>query len=73
MFPVEDASHLVSLNSEHGSGCDRSGRTYTDRLTCQASFAEKVSRSQHCDYGFFANLVDHGELHTCLFECTLHA
>src|SRR6202049_297248 len=64
MFAVQDANHLLFLNGEHGSGCARGGRPHTDLLTCQASFAEKVSRSQHGTTASLPTSLTTGQLHS---------
>ena len=70
MFGVKDANHLIFVNDE--DGCQRDSRRGPDAygLTCEASFAEKISRAQNRHNRFLANTVDHREFHGPVFECT---
>src|ERR1700683_2272108 len=60
---VQDADHFLLFDDQRRGGRNRSRGPYTDRLTGQASFAEKISRSQDRYHRFLASFIYDGEPH----------
>ena len=65
---VEHANHLVFFNDEYGRGHNRNRGRHTNRLARNAPFSKKIARSKHRHNGFFANLINHSELHAAILN-----
>ena len=59
VFRVEDAGHFLLFNHQQSGGRYCSRRADSNRLTREASFAEKIAGPQDRDHGFFADLIDY--------------
>ena len=64
MFPMEHANHPVFLNDEHGGRRYRGRSHHANGLARHAPFPKKIARSKNRRNGFFADLINHNELHT---------
>src|ERR1700741_5423750 len=63
MLLVKHPGHFILVNDEHSARCNRRGIPHAHRLTCQASLAKEVLRSQNVDDRLLASFIDDGEFH----------
>src|ERR1700678_2320378 len=63
MLTVQDADHLLLFDDERGSRRNRCRGPYADRLTGEATFAEKIARCQDRYHRFLAGFIYDGEPH----------
>src|SRR5712691_5870729 len=65
---MEDAQHLVLLNSKDKARCHRRSRRQADCLTDEASLTKEVTRSEDCDDRFFVLFGFDLELHPAVLN-----
>jgi len=68
MLRLEHANHLRFFNDEQGCGCDSGRRSHAEILSGQTCLAKKVARGKNCHDGFFAGLVDNGQLYFAILN-----
>jgi len=59
---------FVFLNDEHGGRCNRGRRRHAKGPARKAAFPQKIARSKDRHNGFFARLVNNGELYTAFLN-----
>ena len=65
---VEDADHLVLIDHKDCRKCGTGGGAHSNGLTCDATFAKKVSGAETGDDSFFARGIDDGKLDAALLD-----
>jgi len=65
---MEHANHLVFLDKEHSGRGNRGRRRHANGPARKASFPQKISLSKDRHNGFFARLVNNGELYTAFLN-----
>ncbi len=68
VFLVQHANHLVFLDEEHGGRCNRGRRRHANGPARKAPFPQKIALSKDRHNGFFARLVNNGELYTAFLN-----
>src|SRR5579862_3579278 len=68
VFPVKYSNHLAFSNDEHSCGQNRYRSRHTNGLACQASFSEKIPRTQNRYNGFSADCVDDSKLYATVLN-----
>src|SRR6267378_862850 len=68
VFLVERANHLDFLNDEHGGSYNRGRSRHANGLARKATLPKKIARSKDRHNGFFAGLINNGELYTAVLN-----
>ena len=68
VFLVQHANHLVFLDEEHGGRGNRGRRRHANGPAGNAPFPQKIALSKDRHNGFFARLVNNGELCTAFLN-----
>src|SRR5579862_127060 len=68
LFPAKYSNHLAFSNDEHSCGQNRYRSRHTNGLACQASFSEKIPRTQNRYNGFSADCVDDSKLYATVLN-----